>query len=85
MRYILIAMLAAALGTNAFAQLNSAETADGKTVSACFSKAVIIVPSARIDPLIIIEPSEKFDAGMLVEILCPSDFSIKKPKKTIFL
>jgi hypothetical protein len=84
MRYILMSGLLTVLGTSVFAQLNTVQITDSKTVAACFPRAVIIVPSERVDPLIIIKPSEKFDSGMLIDILCSSDFSTDKKHENFF-
>ena len=83
MRYILMSGLLTVLGTSVFAQLSIVQT-DSKPVAACFPKAIIIVPSERVDPLIIIKPSEKFDSGMLVEIFCASDSSTDKKYENFF-
>ncbi len=84
MRYILMSGLLTVLATGVFAQLNTVPVTDAKTVADCFPKAVVIIPSDHIDPLIIIRPSEKFDSRMLVEILCPGDISTDKNQETCF-
>ena len=78
MRHILALIWLIIAAASVFGQSNSVEKADSKPIVGCFSKAVIIVPSENIDPLMIVKPSEKLDSGILIEILCPGEFLINR-------
>ena len=84
MRHILTLVWLIIAATSVSAQSNNVEKADSKPIIGCFSRAVIIVPSENIDPLMIVKPSEKLDSGMLTEILCPGEFLINKNVETFF-
>ena len=78
MRHISALVSLMIVAISVFAQSNNINKADSKPITDCFSRAVIIVPSESIDPLMIVKPPEKLDSGMLVEILCPGEFLINR-------
>ncbi len=82
MRHISALVLLMIVAANVFAQSNIINKADSKPITDCFSRAVIIVPSESIDPLMIVKPPEKLDSGMLVEILCSGEFLINRNAET---